>query len=308
MERHWASHCTGNTFCGVNYDEYLKIKQKSNSTYNFDNEYALHRYKLWMQNAIKKVERAREIGRKIQACITIQRKFIEFMYRPDGMTAKQLAEHYQLLWTVREEMRQINNLFFSRSYSDLINKLPPSLVNEAWKRLLSRKKSPMTEEEASTINPIVELFLRHEVNRYQKKLKHQRKSWPLDNLSNIYNNETSTKISIDMVNQESQTQDTVPICEHEEEISCRVKKKLDSLSLQLLEFNEKTFDPFIQEITKQLEERVNANNKLHSEIDQQKLKLQKAEKLLASLKSQSIHPISEGNPDQDVHLKDRLLL
>src|SRR6185436_1794189 len=107
---------------------------------------------------------------------------------------------------------------------------PPSLVNEAWKRLLSRKKSPMTEEEASTINPIVELFLRHEVNRYQKKLKHQRKSWPLDNLSNIYNNETSTKISIDMVNQETQTQDTVPICEHEEEISCRVKKKLDSLS------------------------------------------------------------------------------
>ncbi|RHZ84135.1 hypothetical protein Glove_85g34 [Diversispora epigaea] len=197
---------------------------------------------------------------------------------------------------------------FNKAYSDLINKLPPSLVNEAWKRLLSRKKSPMTEEEASTINPIVELFLRHEVNRYQKKLKHQRKSWPLDNLSNIYNNETSIKISIDMVNQESQTQDTVPICEHEEEISCRVKKKLDSLSLQLLEFNEKTFDPFIQEITKQLEERVNANNKLRSKIDQQKLKLQKAEKLLASLKSQSIHPISEGNPSQDVHLKDRLLL
>ncbi|RHZ84136.1 hypothetical protein Glove_85g35 [Diversispora epigaea] len=71
MERHWASHCTGNTFCGVNYDEYLKIKQKSNSTYNFDNEYALHRYRLWMQNAIKKVERAREVGKKIRACTII---------------------------------------------------------------------------------------------------------------------------------------------------------------------------------------------------------------------------------------------
>ncbi|RIB20875.1 hypothetical protein C2G38_2178153 [Gigaspora rosea] len=48
MERHWATHCTENTFCGVSYDEYLlKIKQKSTSGYIYDNEYALHRYKLW---------------------------------------------------------------------------------------------------------------------------------------------------------------------------------------------------------------------------------------------------------------------
>ncbi|RHZ89272.1 hypothetical protein Glove_16g114 [Diversispora epigaea] len=79
-----------------------------------------------------------------------------------------------------------------------------------------------------------------------------------------------------MPDQETQTQDTDPICDHEEEINSRVKKELDSLSLQLLEFNKKTFDPFIQEITKQIEERVNANNKLRSENDQQKLKLQKA--------------------------------
>ncbi|CAG8559515.1 22339_t:CDS:1, partial [Dentiscutata erythropus] len=89
-----------------------------------------------------------------------------------------------------------------------------------------------------------------------------------------------------MPDQETQTQDTDPICDHEEEINTRVKKELDSLSRQLLEFNEKTFDPFMQEITKQIEERINANNKLRSEINQQKLKLQKAEKLLASLKSQ----------------------
>ncbi|CAG8747472.1 16995_t:CDS:2 [Cetraspora pellucida] len=86
MERHWKFLCTGNKYCGVNYEEYLKIKQKSNSGYDYD-----------------------KIGKKIQACITIQRKWIEFMYRPDGMMAKQLAEHYQLLWAVREEMHQINN-------------------------------------------------------------------------------------------------------------------------------------------------------------------------------------------------------
>ncbi|RHZ52020.1 hypothetical protein Glove_466g12 [Diversispora epigaea] len=161
---------------------------------------------------------------------------------------------------------------FNKAYSDLINKLPPSLVNEAWKRLISCKKSPMTAGKASAVNPLVESFLRHEVNRYQKKLKYQRKSLPL--FKNFL-------YDTNMPDQKTQTQDTNPICDHEKEINYHVKKELDSLSLQLLEFNEKTFDPFIQEITKQIEERVNANNKLRSENNQQKLKLQKAEKLLA---------------------------
>ncbi|RHZ71752.1 hypothetical protein Glove_253g30 [Diversispora epigaea] len=92
MERHWASHCSGNSFCGVSYNEYLKIEKKFEQS--FDDE---------------RVKRAREVGRKIQACITIQRKFIEFMYKPDGMTAKQLAIHFKLLWEIREEMRRVNN-------------------------------------------------------------------------------------------------------------------------------------------------------------------------------------------------------
>ncbi|RHZ77316.1 hypothetical protein Glove_181g41 [Diversispora epigaea] len=118
MERHWKFSCSGNKYCGVNYDEYLKIKQKSNSAYsrasvstlNFDDMYALHRYKSWMQNAIRKIERAREVDRKIQACITIQRKFIKWYYRPSDLCASLLAEHYKLLWAVREEIRQINNV------------------------------------------------------------------------------------------------------------------------------------------------------------------------------------------------------
>ncbi|CAG8792631.1 4622_t:CDS:1, partial [Gigaspora margarita] len=107
MERHWKFLCTGNKYCGVSYDEYLlKVEKKSILGYNYDNEYALHRYGLWMQNAIKKAERAREIGKKIRACTIIQRKFIEYYYRPDGLCASELAQHYKLLWVVREEMRQ----------------------------------------------------------------------------------------------------------------------------------------------------------------------------------------------------------
>nr|CAG8610117.1 15870_t:CDS:2 [Entrophospora candida] len=32
------------------------------------------------------------------------------IHRPDGLCASQLAEHYKLLWAVREEMRQVNNV------------------------------------------------------------------------------------------------------------------------------------------------------------------------------------------------------
>ena len=72
--------------------------------YNFNDEYALHRYGLWMQNAIRRIKYAREAGKKISACTIIQRKWLEIFYRPEGMCATQLAEHYKLLWAVREEM------------------------------------------------------------------------------------------------------------------------------------------------------------------------------------------------------------
>ncbi|CAJ0880686.1 10960_t:CDS:2 [Entrophospora sp. SA101] len=53
---------------------------------------------------------------------------------------------------------------FNQAYSELIGKLPPSLENEAWKRLISRKRNPITEEDASTINPLIESFLNHEIS------------------------------------------------------------------------------------------------------------------------------------------------
>ena len=73
---------------------------------------------------------------------------------------------------------------FNKAYSGLIRQLPPSLVQEAWNRIVSRKRNPMTKDEASAVNPLVESFLRHEVDRYRKRLKYQRQS-PLENLSYI---------------------------------------------------------------------------------------------------------------------------
>ena len=148
---------------------------------------------------------------------------------------------------------------FNKAYSDLIRQLPPSIAHESWMRLISRKRNPMTEDEASTINPIVESFLRHEVNRYQKKLKHKRQSWRLlENLQTMYNSEASVKTHINMTNQETQTQDTtvqiLPSCNHEKEINDQVMKKLEITHRQLLELHIDVFNNFfIQDITRDYE-------------------------------------------------------
>ena len=47
-----------------------------------------------VQNTIRKVKRAREIGKKIRAVNIIAQKWLEYMYHPDGMTAEELAQHY----------------------------------------------------------------------------------------------------------------------------------------------------------------------------------------------------------------------
>ena len=59
---------------------------------------------------------------------------------------------------------------FNRAYSDLLAILPDSVIQEGWAHLTTQKRKPLTETEASGINPIVESFLKHEAQRYQNKL------------------------------------------------------------------------------------------------------------------------------------------
>ncbi|CAG8809358.1 28323_t:CDS:2, partial [Gigaspora margarita] len=74
--------CDYNKYCGVNYNKYLlKVKKKSISGYDYDNK---------------------EIGKKIQAVNVIQQKWLEYFYKPDSLCTTELAQHYQLLWVVRE--------------------------------------------------------------------------------------------------------------------------------------------------------------------------------------------------------------
>ena len=58
---------------------------------------------------------------------------------------------------------------FHIEYLDLIKQLPPSLVQQSWRWLTTRKKIPISEDKAGNINPIIESFLKHEVEMYQQR-------------------------------------------------------------------------------------------------------------------------------------------
>src|SRR4051812_40216954 len=111
---------------------------------------------------------------------------------------------------------------FNQAYSELLAKLPASIINEAWIRLTSQKRNPLSEKEASEINPIVESFLKHEAIRYQKRLMRQRRtqSWPECQTSSSFK-----KIPcIFVIDSGSQTENSA--CDHEEENNLWVMNEL----------------------------------------------------------------------------------
>ncbi|RIB07778.1 hypothetical protein C2G38_2045717 [Gigaspora rosea] len=110
MEEHWRTNCTGNRHCDICFKEYMELKQKSEVESDIYTRLAIYRYELRIENLINRVKHIRETAKKIRACTTIQRKWLEYFYRPEGMCATELAQYYKLLWGIREKMRQINNV------------------------------------------------------------------------------------------------------------------------------------------------------------------------------------------------------
>src|SRR6266498_701741 len=68
-------------------------------------------------------------------------------------------------------------MIFNQTYSNLLAKLSASLINEVWVHFTSQKRKPLSEKEASEINPIIESFLKYKVIKYQKRLMHRTQSW-----------------------------------------------------------------------------------------------------------------------------------
>src|SRR5438477_4781909 len=143
---------------------------------------------------------------------------------------------------------------FHDSYSNLLNQLPPSLIKAGWIRLTTRKRNPLTESEASDISPIIEAFLKHEVDRYQRKKKYRYNptqykdlSISLDPKNHNSKNCLMTCSAIEVPLQtnmcpESETCDfvtdtssAIQVTNSEEEINAQVREATNALRLKFIE-------------------------------------------------------------------------
>ncbi|CAJ0902094.1 3233_t:CDS:2, partial [Entrophospora sp. SA101] len=98
---------------------------------------------------------------------------------------------------------------FNQAYTYLIQQLPPSLVEEAWRRLTTRKRNPFTLLEACGIDPAIEDFLQHEIIVYNRKKERQRRKrknkMDTTNLT-VENIELKTRV-VKLEQKQSQTDD-----------------------------------------------------------------------------------------------------
>ena len=58
---------------------------------------------------------------------------------------------------------------FHKKYNNLLSHLPPSIIQELWVRLTTRKNDSLSEAEASKINPKVKALIQHEIDKYNRK-------------------------------------------------------------------------------------------------------------------------------------------
>ena len=109
---------------------------------------------------------------------------------------------------------------FHSSYSELLKKLPLSIKKNIWNCLISRLRNPLTKEQASSINPDIEVLLISEIDKYEKKKNQCHISETSITNSSIQN----TEIDI------------------EKEINTRVKEATDTMHQKFVESTRKQLE------------------------------------------------------------------
>jgi hypothetical protein len=131
---------------------------------------------------------------------------------------------------------------FHDSYSNLLSQLPPSLIKAGWIRLTTRKRNPLSESEASSISPIIVAFLKHEVDRYQRKKKYR-----YDPTHHIQSENTSVSLEIPIQNSEIPIQPNIQLINSEDEINTRVKEATDAMHQKFVETTQETLKSIKQQ-------------------------------------------------------------
>ncbi|RIB02986.1 hypothetical protein C2G38_2226316 [Gigaspora rosea] len=123
---------------------------------------------------------------------------------------------------------------FHENYSSLLAQLPPSLIKAGWIRLTTRKKNPLSESEASSISPIIEAFLKHEVDRYQRNKKPR------------YNPTIEVETEPYCTASSALCANIAPLYT-EEEVNARIKDATDNLRQEFIKSTEETLKTIKQQ-------------------------------------------------------------
>src|SRR6266496_5047913 len=187
--------------------------------------------------------------------------------------------------------KTISNKMFHSDYKHITDRLSDSLIKRAYQGLLNHSKNPVPLEIISGKSGRIESYLRHKLEVYENSLNRKRKnmaqekilrpqSWPE---CNVFPASPAIYVT------DNGTQTINITCDHEEENNRQVMNELKVFRQHLLDYNKRTFEKFMRDVNLEYNERVNANKKMHYEIEDLKMQVQEAKKELASMKSDSIH-------------------
>jgi hypothetical protein len=127
---------------------------------------------------------------------------------------------------------------FHEYYSKLLEKLPPSIKKNIWNRLISRLHNPLTEEQASSIHPDIEILITSEIDKYEKKKNQQRiKTFSIQN----------SEIRIQARPEETILKDHIQVINSEKEINTRVKEATDVMHQKFIETTQETLKSIKQQ-------------------------------------------------------------
>ena len=124
---------------------------------------------------------------------------------------------------------------FHKNYSSLLTQLPSSLIKAGQIRLTTRKKNLLSESEASSISPIIEAFLKHEVDRYQRNKKSR--------YNPTIEAETKSQSSASSV-----LYTNISPLYSKEEVNARIKEATDNLHQEFIKSTEETLKTIKQQI------------------------------------------------------------
>src|ERR1044072_5736547 len=142
------------------------------------------------------------------------------------------------------------SIMFHPDYKYITDKLPVSIKDRAYQRLLNHSYKPIPLNQISEKNKRIEDYLLHTLEIYQKSLDRSRKtmarkksrpqSWP----------ECPAPLTL-LISYviDSGTQTDIIACDHEAEINSRIIV----LQKQLLKYNKETFGRFMQNLTREYE-------------------------------------------------------